>query len=182
MSWKNWAGGRGVGTRAPDPRGHFAPEAIWSSFSAMHLADRCATEGHSTVESLGSVSCLHYIATAAVSQPFRHDIRTWQTPRDNAQQQEPRWPQSLGKNPATASVRNCVEINLTTKYAMIVANYACSKQNWLACGCSFRCLAFLSASLYVSKRGAYWDRLCRDVVGRWLVGCHARALWPNGAS
>ena len=26
----------------------------------------------------------------------------------------------------------------------------------------------LSASLYVSKRGAYWDRLCRDVVG-WLV-------------
>jgi len=42
---------------------------------------------------------------------------------------------------------------------------------------------FLSASLYVSKRGAYWDRLCRDVVGRWsLVGCHARALWPNGAS
>jgi len=28
---------------------------------------------------------------------------------------------------------------------------------------------FLSASLYVSKRGAYWDRLCRDVVG-WLVG------------
>jgi len=29
---------------------------------------------------------------------------------------------------------------------------------------------FLSASLYVSKRVAYWDRLCRDVVGRWLVG------------
>ena len=29
---------------------------------------------------------------------------------------------------------------------------------------------FLSASLYVSKRGAYRDRLCRDVVGRWLVG------------
>jgi len=28
----------------------------------------------------------------------------------------------------------------------------------------------LSASLYVSKRGAYLDRLCRDVVGRWLVG------------
>jgi len=20
------------------------------------------------------------------------------------------------------------------------------------------------------------------LVGRWLVGCHARALWPNGAS
>jgi len=30
-------------------------------------------------------------------------------------------------------------------------------------------LVFLSASLYFSKRGAYWDRLCRDVVGRWLV-------------
>ena len=28
--------------------------------------------------------------------------------------------------------------------------------------------SFLSASLYVSKRGAYWDRLCRDIVGRWL--------------
>ena len=26
---------------------------------------------------------------------------------------------------------------------------------------------WLSASLYVSKRGAYWDRMCRDVVG-WL--------------
>jgi len=26
---------------------------------------------------------------------------------------------------------------------------------------------FLSASLYFSTRGAYWDRLCRDVVG-WL--------------
>jgi len=42
------------------------------------------------------------------------------------------------------------------------------------CGCK---PTFLSASLYVSKRGAYLDRLCRDVVG-----CHARALWPNGAS
>ena len=33
----------------------------------------------------------------------------------------------------------------------------------------------LSASLYFSKRGAYWDRLCRDVVGRWLVGWLSRA-------
>ena len=50
------------------------------------------------------------------------------------------------------------------------------------CGCiSLSASVFLSASLYVSKRGAYWDRLCRDVVG-WSVGCHARALWPNGAS
>ena len=30
-------------------------------------------------------------------------------------------------------------------------------------------LTLLSASLYVSKRGAYWDRLCRDVVGRCLL-------------
>jgi len=29
-------------------------------------------------------------------------------------------------------------------------------------------LLLLSASLYVCKRGAYFDRLCRDVVGRWL--------------
>jgi len=28
-------------------------------------------------------------------------------------------------------------------------------------------MQFLSASLYFCKRGAYWDRLCRDVVG-WL--------------
>jgi len=43
-------------------------------------------------------------------------------------------------------------------------------------------VSFLSASLYVSKRGAYWDRLCRDVVGWLVVGCNAHALWPNGAS
>ena len=30
-------------------------------------------------------------------------------------------------------------------------------------------LVLLSTSLYVSKRGAYWDKLCRDVVGHWLV-------------
>jgi len=41
----------------------------------------------------------------------------------------------------------------------------------LPCSCAMHCkVSFLSASLYVSKRGAYWDRLCRDVVGRWLVG------------
>ena len=32
-----------------------------------------------------------------------------------------------------------------------------------------RITCFWSASLYFSERGAYWDRLCRDVVGRWLV-------------
>ena len=31
--------------------------------------------------------------------------------------------------------------------------------------------SFLSASLYFSKRGAYWDRLCRDVVGRLSRAC-----------
>jgi len=36
---------------------------------------------------------------------------------------------------------------------------------------------FLSASLYVSKRGAYWDRLCRDVVG-----CLSRACTVCGQS
>ena len=57
---------------------------------------------------------------------------------------------------------------------------------------------FLSASLYVSKRALIEisdARLCclmankdffigcvvTSLVG-WLVGCHARALWPNGAS
>ena len=35
----------------------------------------------------------------------------------------------------------------------------------------------LSASLYFSKRGAYWDRLCRDVVGRWLSRACTVAKW-----
>jgi len=34
--------------------------------------------------------------------------------------------------------------------------------------CKSPCWTFLSASLYFSKRGAYRDRMCRDVVGRWL--------------
>jgi len=36
---------------------------------------------------------------------------------------------------------------------------------------------FLSASLYFSKRGAYWHRLCRDVVSRWslVIGWLSRA-------
>ena len=41
---------------------------------------------------------------------------------------------------------------------------------------------FLSASLYFSKRGAYWDRLCRDVVGRWsLVVGHWLVGWLSRA-
>ena len=55
-----------------------------------------------------------------------------------------------------------------------------AKSMWWSChiaGCKipsatlkivFFAISFLSASLYFSKRGAYWDRLCRDIVGRWL--------------
>ena len=45
-------------------------------------------------------------------------------------------------------------------------------------------LSFLSASLYVSKTGdiEIGCVVTRDVVGWSVVGCHARALWPNGAS
>jgi len=35
----------------------------------------------------------------------------------------------------------------------------------------------LSASLYFSKRGAYLDRLCRDIVGRWLSRACTVAKW-----
>jgi len=38
-------------------------------------------------------------------------------------------------------------------------------------------VSFLSASLYVSKRGAYLDRLFCDVVGRWLVGRWLVGRW-----
>ena len=43
--------------------------------------------------------------------------------------------------------------------------------------CSLPNIDFLSASLYVSKRGAYSDRLCRDVVGRWLSRACTVAKW-----
>jgi len=47
--------------------------------------------------------------------------------------------------------------------------------NWLA-----QFINFLSASLYFSKRGAYWDRLCRDVVGRWLSRvCTGQTVHPR---
>ena len=48
------------------------------------------------------------------------------------------------------------------KWGIKISRFSTNKSLYLA--------YFLSASLYVSKRGAYWDRLCRDVVGRWLVG------------
>jgi len=51
--------------------------------------------------------------------------------------------------------------NLTLRLMMVTTQIT-RTYNQVSC--------FLSASLYVSKRGAYWDRLCRDVVGRWLVG------------
>jgi len=49
---------------------------------------------------------------------------------------------------------------------------------FVACECCHiveHIITFLSASLYFSKRGAYCDRLCHDVVGRWLVGWLSRA-------
>ena len=49
------------------------------------------------------------------------------------------------------------------------------QQLWLRTSVAVMKHCFLSTSLYVTKRGAYWDRLCRDVVGRWLVGWLSRA-------
>ena len=47
----------------------------------------------------------------------------------------------------------------------------CSQHSLSRCLFNLNWHELLSASLYFSKRGAYWDRLCRDVVGRWsLVG------------
>jgi len=43
--------------------------------------------------------------------------------------------------------------------------------NKLVCDSRLHFSQFLSASLYVSKRGTYWDRLCRDVVGRLSRAC-----------
>ena len=83
---------------------------------------------------------------------------------------------------------NCVWLTWTLLLIVVVVSCKCTWWTWRTYKSAFRitqreCIIYilLSASLYVSKRGAYWDRLCRDVVG-WLVGCHARALWPNGAS
>ena len=79
-----------------------------------------------------------------------------------------------------------------TRSMMYARSHLVEACNYLSC--VFGVYVFLSASLYFSKRGAYWDRLYRDVVGRcslvgwslvgWslVVGCHARALWPNGVS
>ena len=54
---------------------------------------------------------------------------------------------------------------------MLWRKAACARYVTLRYVTAWLCEAsLLSASLYVSKRGAYWDRLCRDVVGSWLVG------------
>ena len=61
--------------------------------------------------------------------------------------------------------------NIWRIYSWIHSGHNCSCISSEACviGLSLTWdLSFVSASLYVSKRGAYWDRLCRDVVG-WLV-------------
>ena len=60
---------------------------------------------------------------------------------------------------------NCLSIDAT--YCVIVAGASPGETKmWAAVRENGD---FLSASLYFSKRGAYWDRLCREVVGRWLV-------------
>ena len=67
----------------------------------------------------------------------------------------------------TSVICNCLTglVNIYLIYSMFII---------LICKTSALCSdsTFLSTSLFVSKRGAYWDRLCRDVVGRlvgWLV-------------
>jgi len=49
----------------------------------------------------------------------------------------------------------------------------CTAENWTQLNSTIQSssVQFLSASLYVSKRGAYWDRLCHDVVGRLSRAC-----------
>ena len=62
---------------------------------------------------------------------------------------------AVGSVPAVATIQSVM--CTTYKYIAIIS--------WLLL-CSML-LLLLSASLYFSKRDAYWDRLCRDVVG-WL--------------
>ena len=50
--------------------------------------------------------------------------------------------------------------------------------------CQFVAKPFLSASLYTLVKEALIEIGCvvTSLVVGWLVGCHVRALWPNGAS
>ena len=71
-------------------------------------------------------------------------------------------------------MRRCRYIEADYRQTRSNAQPLCN--SWASCSIHFpviHSVVLLSASLYVSKRGAYWDRLCRDVVGRWslwLVG------------
>ena len=87
----------------------------------------------------------------------------------------PVWRSSLSKQQA-----NCWR-TFNAELCRLIINKFCASDNlcrviysrqwltWIFALTFFLCI-LLRASLYVSKRGAYWDRLCRDVVGRWLVG------------
>ena len=72
---------------------------------------------------------------------------------------------SIGEKPTAKDNRHCSLI-VGNSWLIPKGTETRNHKNITAC---MRLLSFLSASLYFSKRGAYWDRLCRDVVGRWLV-------------
>ena len=86
--------------------------------------------------------------------------------------QKVKWPivSGLQENLWVLLARNFYSMTCFAKYSTWHCNSVClavlpfvmSRNIW-------KCHQFLSASLYFSKRGDYWDRLCRDVVGRWLV-------------
>jgi len=60
------------------------------------------------------------------------------------------------------------KVHLVSTFIDDIHIYICVCVCVCVCVCILKCfVTFLSASLYFSKRGAYWDRLCRDVVG-WL--------------
>jgi len=108
-----------------------------------------------------------HLSTRNISSKSMHAILSNLAHRQTDRQTDKRTQAQMNVGVRTKTYTSLSEVNFSTH----VETTAC--QSWRE---------FLSASLYFSKRGAYWDRLCRDVVGRWLVGCHARALWPTGAS
>jgi len=78
-------------------------------------------------------------------------------------------PDSIHTEPNSAVFRKCLKTHFFCSVFNIVnLLFAEFTHRWLC----HAPMSFLSASLYVSKRGAYWDRLCRDVVG-WLVVGHS---------
>ena len=73
---------------------------------------------------------------------------------------------NMSKSFRILSRMKCI-ICLSVQLNILCLSSVSPKLHWISQWCmSF--VQFLSASLYFSKRGAYWDRLCRDVVGRWL--------------